>query len=113
MRSTGAPLIIEVAMTPAASAAWCIRPSTESSATSFWRLNQQQQRGDGQRHDQHAPGDVHLQGKAKRDADQARLRDRLAEVGHAPPDDEAAERRRNDSQPQAGEERAQKKRLEH
>ena len=44
---------------------------------------------------------------------QARLRHRLAEVGHAVPDDERAERRRDDGEPEAASERAQQKRLKH
>ncbi len=113
MRSTGAPLIIEVAMTPAASAAWCSSPRMESSATSFWRPNQRSSAATASGDDEHAPRDVHLQGKAERDADEARLRDRLAEVGHALPDDEAAEGRGDGGEPEAGDERADEERLEH
>ena len=51
--------------------------------------------------------------RPERNADQARLRDRLAEIGHALPDDEAAERRRDHGEREAGDDGAQKERLEH
>ena len=70
-------------------------------ATSLLAPEPEQQAGDGERDDQHAPSDVDLQRQAEGDADEARLRHRLAEVGHALPDDETAERGCDDGEPEA------------
>ena len=69
-------------------------------------------RADRERDEDDAERQVDAERDAERDTEQAGVRDRRAEVGHAPPDDEAAERRGDDAERDAGNERAHEKRLE-
>ena len=83
MRSTGGPLTMDAAMTPRRARHGAEGRGCESSGTTCWRPSQSSRRDDGQRDDEHAERDVERQREAERDADEARLRDGLAEVGHA------------------------------
>jgi hypothetical protein len=51
--------------------------------------------------------------KASAHAEKRRMRHRVAEIGHAPPDDEAAERPRGQREPDTGDERAREEIIEH
>ena len=54
---------------------------------------QQNERDRNERGDRkHAGGEVEAQKQRHRDAEQRRMRHRIAEIGHAPPHDETAER---------------------
>ena len=68
---------------------------------------------DRQRHDDDAERQIDPQRDAECDAEQTCMRDGRAEVRHAPPDDEAAERRRNDTECHACDQCADEKRLKH
>ena len=68
---------------------------------------------DRQRDQDHAERQVHIEGYAERHAEQAGMRDRRAEIGHASPYDETAERRRNDGDAETGNERTKQKGLHH
>ena len=69
--------------------------------------------GHRQRGDDDADRDIDVEQQAEGDTDEARLGDRLAEVGHAVPNEHRAERGCNNRKADAGRERAQKKRLDH
>ena len=64
-RSTGGPLSIDMAMTPAASAAWCSRPRTESRATTCCRPNQRRRKATRTATSDDAKSDVELKREAQ------------------------------------------------
>ena len=113
MRSTGGPLSMDMAMTPSASAPWCMRPRIESSGTTFCLASTISSAATASVTSTHREREIDFEHDAERDADQARLRHGLAEIGHAVPDDERSEGRRDDREPDRGRERAHEKRLHH
>ena len=96
-------------MTPSARAPWCRRPRIEFDRGRLLAAEKDNDAGHGDGDQGHGQRQIDVERKPQRDADQARLSHRLAEVGHALPDDEAAERGSDHGETDASHQGAQKK----
>ena len=84
-----------------------LRQDAEQSVDGEFALRTQEQQCDGHGHgcDDHAECHIDAGEKPEADAEQCRMRERLAEIGHAPPDDEAADRSGDAGKPDPGDQR--------
>ncbi len=72
---------------------------------------EKQRHGDGRRN--HAERQIDAEQKSERDTQEPGIGDRLAEIGHPPPDDKAAQRSRKNSSANPRQRRTREKIVEH
>ncbi len=76
-------------------------------------LHQQHEQGERHRRGQDADGQVDAQQEAQRHAEQRTVRQRITEIGHAPPDHETAQRTSHERHAEPRDQAVEKERLQH